>query len=414
MSESHDDQNLCIMNDEISVVNDMLSVVTLTSPDDSHFPPALPTLSLDLVEEILCRLSVKLLCQLRCVCKSWNSLISDPKFAKKHLCHSTTRRIHFLSCSTRRIRSCISHPPNNLLTSYPLDSLFTNEVTTNVSQLEYPHNNYDNLNYILRGSCNGILCLADYDDDVILLCNPSLRKFKKLPPFQMLQQVISHVQKSYGFGYDLVNDNYKVVAVLNYYIGVTLEIKTDVKVYTFSTNCWKNIGEFPFDGIPVELSGKFVSGTIYWLACKEQWLRKSPCFIVSFDLENESFQEVPKPDYGIVDENFVNLSVLKDCLCLICGYDIWLMKECRNKESWIKLFTVSYMRDPSKSYALNKAIYIFEDGQVLLESHGDWGLKLIVYHPKINTFKFTKFQNKSVYNSRYHEPEVSIESLILP
>jgi hypothetical protein len=72
------------------------------------------------------------------------------------------------------------------------------------------------------------------------------------------------------------------------------------------------------------------------------------------------------------------------------------------------------MRDPSKSYALNKAIYIFEDGQVLLESHGDWGLKLIVYDPKINTFKFTKFQNKSVYNSRYHEPEVAIESLILP
>ncbi|KAK2439888.1 F-box/kelch-repeat protein [Trifolium repens] len=414
MSESHDDQNLCIMNDEISVVNNMLSVVTLTSPDDSHFSPPLPTLSLDLVEEILCRLSVKLLCQLQCVCKSWNSLISDPKFAKKHLCHSTTRRIHFLSCSTRRIRSCINHPPNNLLTSYPLDSLFTNEVTTNVSQLEYPPNNYDNLNYILRGSCNGILCLADYDDDVILLCNPSLQKFKKLPPFQIPQQVISHVQKSYGFGYDYVNDNYKVVAVLDYYIGVTLEIKTEVKVYTSGTNCWKNIGEFPFDGIPAELSGKFVGGTIYWLACKEQWLRKSPCFIVSFDLENESFQEVPKPDYGIVDENFVNLSVLKDCLCLICGHDIWLMKECQNKESWIKLYTISYKRDPSKSYVLNKAIYIFENGQVLLESHGDWGLKLIVYNPKINTFKFTKFQNKSVYNSRYHEPEVSVESLILP
>jgi F-box interacting protein len=226
--------------------------------------------------------------------------------------------------------------------------------------------------------------------------------------------VISHIQTSYGFGYDHVNDNYKVVIILNYYIGVTLEIKTEVQVYTFSTNCWRNIGEFPFDGIPAELSGKFVGGTIYWLACKDQGTRKSPCFIVSFDLENESFQEVPKPDYGNVDENFVNLGVLRDCLCLICGHDIWLMKECQNKESWIKLFTVSYMRDPSKSYVLDKAIYSFEDDQVLLESRGDWGLRLIVYDHKINTFKFTKFQNKSVYNSIYHGPHVSVESLILP
>jgi hypothetical protein len=123
MSESHDNQNLCTMNDEISIVNNLLSVVTLTSPDDSHLAlPPLPTLPLDLVEQIICRLSVKLLCQLRCVCKSWNSLILDKKFAKKHLCRSTMRRINFLSCSTRRIRSCVSHPPNNLLTSYPLDS----------------------------------------------------------------------------------------------------------------------------------------------------------------------------------------------------------------------------------------------------------------------------------------------------
>jgi F-box interacting protein len=301
------------------------------------------------------------------------------------------RRINFLSCSTRRIRSCVSHPPNNLLTSYPLDSFFTNEVTTNVTQLEYPSNNYDHLYYFLRGSCNGILCLADHNNGFILLCNPSLRKFKKLPPFQMQQVIIRHYQTSYGFGYDHVIDNYKVVAVLNYHIGMTEEIKTEVEVYNFGTNCWKNIGEFPFDGIPAEFYGKFVSGTIYWLACKEYLLRKSPCFIVSFDLENESFQQVPKPDYGNVDENFVILSVLRDSLRLLCGHDIWLMKECQNKKSWIKLFTVSYMRDPSKSHVLEKVIFTFEDGQVLLESHGDWGMKLIVYDPKINTFKFTKF-----------------------
>ncbi|RHN45342.1 putative F-box domain-containing protein [Medicago truncatula] len=55
------------------------TIGTLTSP------PPLPSLPLDLVAEILCRLPVKLLLQFRCVCKSFKSLISDHKFGKKHL-----------------------------------------------------------------------------------------------------------------------------------------------------------------------------------------------------------------------------------------------------------------------------------------------------------------------------------------
>ncbi|MCI53759.1 F-box/kelch-repeat protein, partial [Trifolium medium] len=81
------------MEGEISVVKDHLSILTLSVSSDAE---PLPTLSLDLIEEILCRLPVKLLVQLRCVCKSWNALISDPKFAKKHLSRSTTRLVHFL------------------------------------------------------------------------------------------------------------------------------------------------------------------------------------------------------------------------------------------------------------------------------------------------------------------------------
>ncbi|PNX63542.1 F-box/kelch-repeat protein, partial [Trifolium pratense] len=64
---------------------------TLTSPS------SLPTLPFDLIPEILSRLPVKILLQFGCVCKSWKSLISDPKFAKKHLSHSTTHSLHCLS-----------------------------------------------------------------------------------------------------------------------------------------------------------------------------------------------------------------------------------------------------------------------------------------------------------------------------
>ncbi|MCH96681.1 F-box family protein [Trifolium medium] len=160
-------------------------------------------------------------------------------------------------------------------------------------------------------------------------------------------------------------------------------------------------------------SGKFVRGTINWLASKH-W-HESPCFIVSLDLGKESFQKILLPDFGEVDWSILYVSVLRDCLCMMYGHDVWIMKEYGNTESWTKLFSVSYMGDPSKSYHLTNTVYTFEDGQVLLKSLVDWNSKLIVYDPRIGTFKFSKFQNNNVYDPTYpHGPEVCIESLISP
>jgi hypothetical protein len=102
-----------------------------------HAPP-LPALPFELIEEILCRLLVKLLLQLRCVSKSRNSLVSNPNVAKKYLCLSTTCHIHTLSFSN------LSH--KFFLMSYQLHLVFTN-VTTNAARFEYPQNNYDDEQY---------------------------------------------------------------------------------------------------------------------------------------------------------------------------------------------------------------------------------------------------------------------------
>jgi hypothetical protein len=69
------------------------------------------------------------------------------------------------------------------------------------------------------------------------------------------------------------------------------------------------------------------------------------------------------------------------------------------------------MQDPNMSYILSKALYMFEDDQVLFELKvdGDSHRKLIVYDPRINTFKFTNYQNKSIF-----APQVCVESLISP
>jgi hypothetical protein len=252
------------MKEEITAIsNQLISSVTLTPPPHSLHTPSLPV---DLVIEILCRLPVKLLLQLRCVCKSWNHLISHPKFAKKHL-------------STTRSRLClVTHtnvPGKLVIASYPLDSVFTG-ITTNITnfveyQEKYPLNKFDHI----VGSYDGIVCLVNNDQKAVLLWNPSIRKFKQSPPWKMPRMVsysnvgsYDAVRWTYGFGYDHVSDAYKVVVAISYTVcyNRTDVDKTELKVYTLGTNVWKTVREeFP---VGVDLAtihsihqqGKFVSG----------------------------------------------------------------------------------------------------------------------------------------------------------
>ncbi|MCI40987.1 F-box/kelch-repeat protein, partial [Trifolium medium] len=52
-----------------------------SSTAKGHQQP-LPFLPEELIIQILLRLPVRSLIEFKCVCKSWKTLISDPKFAK--------------------------------------------------------------------------------------------------------------------------------------------------------------------------------------------------------------------------------------------------------------------------------------------------------------------------------------------
>ncbi|XP_058721893.1 F-box/kelch-repeat protein At3g23880-like isoform X3 [Vicia villosa] len=290
-----------------------------------------PILPFDLITEILSRVPVKLLLQFRCVCKSWNSLIShDPNFAKKHFKMSTTPNLHVIS----------------------------------------------------------------YDD-------PSKRKFKELPPFEKPQVAGS---AKFGFGYDHLSHSYKVVVLYNSYRCDIIEDTIKIKIYNLRTNSWRSFQKLPFTTeFGSDQSGVYVSGTINWLA-STKWL--PPLFIVSFDLGKDSYKKIFPPEHAEFDGRS-KLCVLKDCLCIICDYDIWIMKEYGIKESWTKLFKLSNLPGQRKgiwrSY-LTKALDIFEDDQVLLVER--WNKKLIVYDFKNDTFKVT-----SLFPTL---PEICTESLISP
>lgn len=160
-------------------------------------------LPFDLVAEIISRLPVKQLLQMCCVCKSWNSLISnDHGFAKKHLCSPTIKRKHLFIKSKEFT-----------VISYPLDSLQLHSIfTTNPTQLDYSLINPKYPDRLIA-SCDGLLCFA-INKSLALLWNPTIRKFKELPSLQ----IPFYGRNIYSFGYDHFIDNYKVVSVFyNYF-----------------------------------------------------------------------------------------------------------------------------------------------------------------------------------------------------
>jgi F-box interacting protein len=359
-----------------------LATGTLTTP-----PLDLPTLPFDVLPEILCRLPVKLLVQLRCLCKFFNSLTSDPIFAKKHL-RMSTKRHHLMLPNVYHH----DYDYDNELVMYdsPIASLFSTSTVVTQTQLHIPSTltNGHHCMYLMC-SCDGMFC-GKLDNDSYFLWNPSIRKFKLLPPLG------NHKWSLLSFGYDHFIDDYKVVA---------LSPNKVVSVHTLGTDYWRRIEDIPFSN-PISGHGLFVSGTVNWFAWD---------VIISLDLEKESYQKLRLPDFDN-ENNSWDLGVLRDCLCVFASsdeyLDVWIMKEYGNQESWTKLYTIPSLQD--QDLEPSRALYISEDDQLLVQCH-KYGaecddMKLVVYDSKAGTSNIPVFQN----NYEHTHAKVYIESLISP
>ncbi|CAJ2652284.1 unnamed protein product [Trifolium pratense] len=319
------------------------SIETLTSA-----PTSIPTLPFDLVAEILCRLPVNLLLQLRYLCKSFNSLISDPKFAKKHLRMSAPRH-HLMVGSRNKLYNKLC------LLDSPLPSVFSTSrrVKLTLTELNYPvslHNGHR----LMVCSCDGILCINATRHAI--LWNPSFRNFKILPPLEFEWEY--NAIPVYSFGYDRFIDSYKIIVVSNCH---RIKGKIEVAVHSLGTNYWRRIDDIPFSGwIPEWGSGIFVSGsgTINWLVFDISNILLTS--IVSLDLEKESYQMLSQPDLkGNTCKK--SLGMLSDCLCFFDSkdsvyFDIWIMKEYGNRESWTKLYRLPPMKNHVTPYT--KVLYM--------------------------------------------------------
>ncbi|KAG5554201.1 hypothetical protein RHGRI_011904 [Rhododendron griersonianum] len=353
----------------------------------------LPDLPQELIIEILLQLPVKSLVRFRSVCKSWCTIIYEPQFVKKHLSLVTK------DDNINNWRVIIRYQYHDLK-SCSLRSFF-HEPYGRAVDLYYPFKTLRRGVGIV-GSCDGLVCIYYYEKSVdnFYIWNPSTRESHILPSFGEG----ANFGFSYGFGYDSFNDDYKVIRV------AFAKGPLEVKVYSLKTDSWRRIGGFPSNLImfrPME-SSKLVNGSIHWSATN---LNNNSWVIIALDLGEETYREIPKPDFGKFGKECSLLSVraLRGCLCALCEYafsfDVWVMNEYGRKESWTKLISMPYLPEP-QPIRRSRPLWYMKDGGVLVNLNGVFVLYDLVDHT---------LKHPLICGIHYfHQADVYVESLVSP
>ncbi|XP_041991391.1 uncharacterized protein LOC121742343 [Salvia splendens] len=363
----------------------------------------LPDLPEEIIKEILLRLPAKSLWKFRSVSKCWFFLISSYDFAKAHLKISNKNNIYerhrlivgaiqsLMDLHTCSLRDTVG---NTMYTGpiYPdVDML------PDVVRFDCPSCNINSLVW-MEGSCNGLVCVLE-SARTLILWNPTIRKYRVLPRSGTPMR-FEHYPLNFGFGYDEVHDDYKVVELLHLDPGMSLT-EPRAKVYSLRSNSWKALLNWPNEKVALR-SGVFLNGAIHWLVfCAG---RPSDWGIVSHDLALETFVESELP-FNDDDALRFEMNVLGGCLSVCYQYkmwlDVWLMKEYGVVKSWTKI-----MRIPStwvRFSFMTKPLLLMENGQMLIR----YGPELALYDPRNPSVQ----QKVSEYDV---EAAVYFESLVSP
>ncbi|XP_057802350.1 F-box/kelch-repeat protein At3g23880-like [Salvia miltiorrhiza] len=339
-----------------------------------HFPEAI-------IEEVLSRLPVQSLLRLRCVSKSWGSLIGCERFIKTHHQNSVKnpsfphQRV-FLQKET--FGRCVQCSLQSLLSS-------------RVSPSPLPHPTNTTLMPSLTLGCyNGLLCILDEPRRRIELWNPSTRISKKLLEISSPSYVLN-----LGFGWVESSGEYKVFVLLVDIIDND-EWERVGKVYSSKTKSWKTI-EFCDDLLSCWIRGWFAGGKLYWRKTEDD--QKD---IIFLDLKSEVFGKIELPFHHkeIYNEKYI-VGVLGGCLCVIYyspllyyypGISrVWVMKE-----AWEEVATLSHLNE------LLQPPLVRLNGKTLV----DCGSTLLVY----NVHNVFRIPEASAGLSSY----VYVESLVSP
>lgn len=352
----------------------------------------------EIIVDILTYLPAKSLIRFKCVCRSWRSLISDPQFAKLHLKRA------YEDENMNRQRLLVATDP---LYSVDFEAASDGDNGNTLVKLPYPNAESHNDSFavgLFLGSCDGILCILNEVDNVVLW-NPSTRESKKLPgPSSSL-----HKDFSTGLGYDSSTDDYKMVIASS--ATATGSDQIMVEVFTLKTNTWRTV-QGSLSGITLggRYEGVFWNGALLWLGKQEGGAAHDLDVIVPFDIEEEKFMEaVPLPNHFYT----AFLSISGNCLCVLgqlkpsgSCFEAWLASEYGVETSWKRLF--AFPVDKLYLDCYSTEMWLTKKGEVLVDNHGCPG-KLTLYHPVEDARKLLKVENDG---DPFYHSAIYTESLV--
>ncbi|KAK4269901.1 hypothetical protein QN277_022998 [Acacia crassicarpa] len=312
----------------------------------------------EIVEEILLRLPVKSVVKFTSVCKAWNSLIKNQTFIHDHLNHAIDQASNdsiFLNLCLSKDIGRGHYQKEDFYSLYSVNQQTDHHFS--VERFPLSHLFQPDRHTLFAGICNGLVCYADYSllhSATILIWNPLLRKYVVLPKPIMTckkrdRQHYAKYDLCFGLGFDSKNNDYKVVRLMNL---LSQQETPHVEVYSLVSHSWKRITvrvpQFLFRYLNYDwLPPVFVNGAIHWIVGRGDDFGYR--FILSFDVTEETFQELMLPQKLnhrqcrvsrlLVVEGGHSLAVVVHSTIICRGRwrwvtDIWVMKEYGINESW--------------------------------------------------------------------------------
>nr|TKS13950.1 hypothetical protein D5086_0000048270 [Populus alba] len=340
----------------------------------------------DVIIEILSLLPVKTLLQFKCVCKSWYGIITSSNFISLHLNN------HYNNIKSGHLLAHFVYPQ--------LLELFQDESLTDLSHQELDAPIRGRLCGRLCGPCNGIFYVDSEDSSGSGLWNPATKEFKLLPEkIRNKSSLPLYYDDSYGFGFDPVTNDYKVVVIRESYTReYYLEMFSSslVIVYTLRTDSWRCWGSLDQG---YTLADNFcytnVDGVSYWRA--SHGVHRN--VILSFNMATEAFQEIQEPDYDkpahstlILYHDSIAFSTVHDIEKFL---DIWVL----NEGCWIRQFKSRPLLE------VQNPVAHWKNGNVILDCETD---QLMLYDTNKQELKDLRFKGTGVC----HEILVYRESLV--
>ncbi|CAI9104309.1 OLC1v1002952C1 [Oldenlandia corymbosa var. corymbosa] len=353
-------------------------------------------------------LPIESLLRFRCVSRSWRDLIDSPFFIKLH-----SKRSQLISQQNHHV----PHPAGSKIVTlkgtqfYTFDSV--SELDGGVSyraiakKLKSPSLEFSDQDLEIVGSCNGILCLWNLSTDDVALWNPGIQRCSVLPlppnEFTMRFRPFMNV----AFGYDRVNDDYKVV---KWYLYTDMHMYSNYDsnssgyepcVYSLKLKSWRRItGSLPFEEMEegcnfFPADSAVVHGAIHWL----MYTRPIGHFIVAFDLGSEEFHKTSIGPSNIHSQDTYEVSLQK--LCNLNGYiclirykyshhegktrgGIWILEDYAESESsWTELISIDFPND-LRFWGFKPVSFSRKRNKMLLEIASE---KLVLYDLDQKSFK---------------------------